>query len=776
MADLAVLKATGSGVTANSTVWQDVATIPAASFTTGKTYLILALAFCRNASSANEVRTRLSRGLSPVIFDDSSNAEEILANTSVIPVGYMVRFTQPATTEKITLQISSSSTTVATCDFCIILAIPVSDIGTEDTDWRWAEILTDLTLSTSYQDGASETFTANGSDRYMYLAQASWTPGSATAQTDIALVVDGAVKVYNSEEGEDTATENRNRLLVWEEVPTAASHTVKLQAKGETAAGTVRSSRVFVLNLSKLAQNTGTNGAGPTNLVEGSGWINLATTSISPAATGDFVVIAGAEINYNAALTNDPRVRLQVNPDGAGLVSKPAYGDHSPGTDTWDGTDHRYSPVFDVVTLTAGAARPFNLDGEMAATGVADPIAVSRALVVFSVALPASGESHSGTATMTGGGALVPVGQKAASSSPILTGGGVVVPVAQKDASVAPVMTGGGIGTLVTSSDRSGTSVGTGGGVLLVDAAKATDGTATMTGGGIVAPAGQKDAAADVILTGGGVLILTATGESTESHSGTAVLTGGGTLATAGEKGGEAALALTGGGALASVSMTDRTATAPLTGGGVLLVDGASARENAVGLTGGGVAATVAETARAGTPAMTGGGILTIVGETARSSTVTATGGGVLTVTGDTTEQHGGSATMTGGGALLVAGESTREGAPVLSGGGIGLLFGEKAAEVAIIATGGGVLLVGADSARENSASLTGHGTLVLSTSSARAGSVTMTGGGTVSTIGGQPPPESILEPPGLGAEDDAGFMLEHGTTDIGEPGRLLEV
>lgn len=398
MANAQILEAHGSNVTSSTTAWVDVATLAAASFTANTEYLILAFATGTMASSANELRLRLVHGATPTEFTDASDAEEIVASSTRVGVGWMVRFSQGASTEDVKVQVSSASTQLATAEYAGILAIRLSDLGTENTDWRWNEVTADLTLTTTYQDGASVTFTPNGTDKYLYIGQAAWVPGSTTAQTDIHLTVDGTEVVLSSEEGEDTALEVRNRLFVWAGTPSAASHTVKLQAKGETAGGTLLSSRVIAINLAKFDQAFIATGSGPTALTEAAGWINLATVSVTPNATGNFVVLGSTELDWNAAPTASAVVRLQHNDSGS-LVSHPAYGDNAPGADTWDGTDHRIFTLFDLQSLTSGASRTVNLDGEMVNTGTNDPNADNRALVVFSVALAGGTNTVSGSFT-----------------------------------------------------------------------------------------------------------------------------------------------------------------------------------------------------------------------------------------------------------------------------------------------------------------------------------------------------------------------------------------
>lgn len=708
MADAQVLEASGSGVTANSTAWVDVATIAAGSFTASSEYLILAFCVGTNASSTNDIRLRLVRGATPTEFTDAYDAEEVLTTTQRISAGWLVRMTQGGATESVRVQVSSSSTTVATAVYAHIIAIRLADLGTEDTHWRWAEITADLTLTTAYQDGASETFTPNGTDKYLYIGQASWIPGSTSAQTDVALEVDGTIRALSSEEGEDTTNERRNRLLVWAETPTAASHTVKVRAKGETAAGTVQSSRLFVLNLNRLAQAAIATDVGPTDLVEGSGWINLAATSIAPAATGNFVLIGSMAQKWNAAPSANPQGRLQVDPDGSGLVSRPAYGDTALGADTWDGTDERQLVLFDVVQLTSGASRTINLDGQMANAGTADPIVDERVLVAFSVALPASGTTHDGALSMAGsgsvalGGSIVKPGALPASGTgSIVEAGGLVLSGALSATGSGAVSEAARM-THGAKLDPAGSGAVTQGGGLYKQGVLALAGSLTVALGGTVVKPGALTVAA------GASVSLAAT----IRHGGAFAPAGSGALDIAARMTHGGGLAVSGTGSLSAGASDVEQGTLATTATATLGAAAGVYRQGSTGLAGSGALGASAGLVKGATLAATGAGSLGLSGGRVVSASLALVGSGSLSA--DAIVSNLSSISVAGSGSISLGGSVVTGGAVVIAGSGSLSASGSRRAGGALSGSGTGTAGLGGGVGMIGSFGSAGSGVLVL--------------------------------------------------------------
>ncbi len=384
MAAAQALYAEGKAVTANSTSWVDVCTIAAASFTAGKKYLILASALMRVNDSAGEGRMRLVHGTTPTLFTDADCAYENTANVQETNPGWLTMYTQPGTAELVKLQVSCSGAITTTVELGQILAINLDDVGVEDTDYRYNEVTADYTTTASYADQALETFTPNGSDKWLIIGQATYDIAASNSNYRMRLndSVAGALVTLDIE-GEDTTNEKRQHLCMAVVTPTAVSHTFSVQFNHESTAHTVYSSRIFCLNLNKFAQVvSSSNAAG--YAPPAVSWGNCLTVAPTPNVTGDWFYWAYYS-NDVGSLTDDVYTRLQVNPSGGGLVDDPDYTDSSPGSDGWDPTDITPMNIFNLRSLSSGAARDINLDLWM--QNGTTMRAIERTLVAFSLEL-----------------------------------------------------------------------------------------------------------------------------------------------------------------------------------------------------------------------------------------------------------------------------------------------------------------------------------------------------------------------------------------------------
>src|SRR3990172_2272301 len=171
MANVQVLYAESvEATTAATTAWVDLASIPAASFTANKKYLILANQICKNSSSSIGWRCRLVRGTTPTEFDDALLNTEIFATSVEDEQSYMFLYTQPGSAELVKLQISSETTQTVTNILSQIIAINMDDVGADGTDYFWNEFLTDYTMtSTPTAKALTASFTPNGTDHWLYI-------------------------------------------------------------------------------------------------------------------------------------------------------------------------------------------------------------------------------------------------------------------------------------------------------------------------------------------------------------------------------------------------------------------------------------------------------------------------------------------------------------------------------------------------------------------------------------------------------------------------------
>jgi len=373
---------------ANSTTWVDMASLAATEFEANKTYLIIANQICNHGSGANESRVRLVHGTTPTVFDDASLAWEGVANTMKHEESYLFLYTQPATAELIKLQISSSLTTTVTNSLSQIIAIKLSDDFVSGTDYFWNEFLTDYTMTaTPVAKAITASFTPNGTDRWLFVGHMIYDVVTIVDQIGFELF-DSVAGVLGLSwiEGEDTVNDFHGHNVYWVGVPTNAARTLAVRPVEEAGSNIMLASRVLAFNLSKFAQSVSVFSAAEVDPATTPTYTTVATVAPTPNVTGDWVYLAflTQDINENTTLL-DFETRLQVNPDGAGLVSDPQYSTTVPGHDFQDPLDETGHSIFKLRSLTSGAARTINFDARRV-NGTLGRLK-DNGLVAFSVAL-----------------------------------------------------------------------------------------------------------------------------------------------------------------------------------------------------------------------------------------------------------------------------------------------------------------------------------------------------------------------------------------------------
>src|SRR3990172_6379992 len=414
MANVQVLYAESvAATTAATTAWVDVATIPAASFTAGKKYLILANQICKNSSSSIVWRCRLVHGTTPTEFDDALLNTEIFANSVEDEQSYMFLYTQPGTTELVKLQISSETTQTVTNIFSQIIAINMDDVGADGTDYFWNEFLTNYTMiSTPTEKAITASFTPNGTDRWLYIGHMIHDVVSITDVIGFELYDSVAgVLSMTQVEGEDATNDFLGRNLFWAGVPTNAARTLAVRPKNAAGSNVMLASRVIAINPSKFAQSASAFDAAEVDPATSPTWSTVATVAPTPTNTGDWVVIAYMTVDVGSA-GDVIMTRVQVNPSGGGLADDPPYTNAPPGALGQDTLDETPQNIFNLVSLSSGGARTINYD--VTQTSGTGKRVEDNGLVAFSVELasgttPINGRvfgSSSAYGNLTASGAL----------------------------------------------------------------------------------------------------------------------------------------------------------------------------------------------------------------------------------------------------------------------------------------------------------------------------------------------------------------------------------
>ena len=492
MAALGIKGAAGAGVSSgtSNTAWVDVCTIAAGDLTGGEEYVYIAGGDADLNGGADECRFRVIRG-STVLSHATIAIEEV--NTADRPMwGDLLRDTQPGTAEAVKIQCQPSGTAAHTADAWLV-AIPVGGL-TENTDFHWAEVTADQTIPTAWDtSGAAVTFTPNGTDTYLVMACSINDPTIATQSSEFGIRLDsGTPDAILILEGEDATNERRGDFAMWTYTPSNASHTFRAvyQATAGAQTNAILRSAIFALRLNIFDQFVVDQNAAEITLGTGGTFTNIAGVDPTPDVTGPWVLLGSARGDVGS-LGEGMKTRMQVNPSGGGLVSRPNYGDDGPGTFGPDARDEQ--PVFlsAVETLSSGAAREVNLD---ATASVGAIPAEDRCLVVFSVELAAAG----GT-THDKAGALVVSAQGAAADVGTFAELGALVSATRSAA--ADVFQAAEAGSLVASAVIAGVAVeeagGKAGSLLASALASAADVVEFVEQGALAA--GGRVSAADVL-------------------------------------------------------------------------------------------------------------------------------------------------------------------------------------------------------------------------------------------------------------------------------------
>ena len=774
----------GSTVTATGSIatpaWGATrAVIPAASFVAGHEYLILGIAYAEIVSTSQEVAVRILHNSTE--FDDGRGLYENNSQSpdTKSPILFMRKFTQPGTTELIALEVGSTGTADVTADLMLI-ALDLTDVGSGN--FYWNENLTDQTTTASFVSGASVTFTPNGTDEYLVIADAAISGGAIDSNHRMRIndSVAGALQTIDVE-GEDPVNEIRQYMLGKVYTPTNVSHTLAAQFQHEAAACTVRSSRIFALNLSAFAGKAVNQTAGSQTPATAPTWTTAATASPTPTVTGDWVVLSFLTVDANSISTSTDglRTRLQINPSGGGLASDPAYGDDAPEQDAWDATDLTPMVIGTVASLTAGAARDIVLGVSQQATVMR---VVETTLVAFSAELAgAGGVVHDGAISIDGSAAIVPTGSLLLGGAAAIDGsaqvaqaGGLLLSGAVSIDGSGQVVPGGGIlhsGSV--SIDGSGQLAAAG--ALLMGGAIAIDGTGTIvpTGSAIYAGALSIEGAGTIGPSGG----LMLAGAVAIDGSGSIVPTGGIITSGAIAIDGSGSLALPGtalyGGAISIDGLGDIGQTPTSTG----FVDGAISIDAAGSLTAPGgllLAGTVSLDGN-GALGASGGLLMGAALDIAGSGGVSATGGviaaGILALSGTGDLGANGSAVLGGAMGVDGSGDVGPNGSIVGEGGSIAIggvgdlsLFGSVVRGGGLALSGASDVVMGGTLITSGSLSIDGQGSLSIAGGIPIEGVISIEGTGTLSLLG-----EGSFEPLDPGASGSVTLAGLSGTVSLVE-------
>ncbi len=182
--------------------------------------------------------------------------------------------------------------------------------------------------------------------------------------------------------------------------------------------------------------------------------------------------------------------------------------------------------------------------------GAADQTAIVGTSVT-SIDVPWTGviEAHSGSSSITGGGAIVCTGQKGASFSSTASGGGAITELGRKGGTSLSLLSGGGD--------------------LISIGGKRAFSASTSTGGGSTTSDGFRGSSSISSISGGGSIVCSGFPTEFEGEFGPSSVSGGGSIACSGFKSSSSTSSVSGSGSIVSTPVPKEAfGSSTLTGGG----------------------------------------------------------------------------------------------------------------------------------------------------------------------------------------------------------------
>lgn len=359
--------------------------IASSAFTAGDVYLLLAMAD-QNGSNANgEVGFRVVHGTTP--FEDSTEQWETVSTTTTRRHRYFWWHIWTAVTgEGLTVEHNTFGDTVRS-DQIQLAWVRLSDLAAADRQFN--ERTTDDGLSTTYLDGASVTFSANGSDIWLLLHAAYLDPGATTTSCKSRGNLDSDAALWGEaiNEGEDTTNNRYVMCFARALVPSNGSHTFKEQSA--TTSGTAHTrlhSKVAAIRLGGVFKDVSQAFTATPLAATATAWADAVQTLTHTKSVNGDVLILASNIQRPASSGWDFQQRLRVD-----STDQP----DTQTTDQYDGSVRVADPAVDYTgwscftIVNATANLDIAVDGNAAAAAT-NRTFLDRAIVAFSMELAAA--------------------------------------------------------------------------------------------------------------------------------------------------------------------------------------------------------------------------------------------------------------------------------------------------------------------------------------------------------------------------------------------------
>lgn len=361
------------------------ASIASGSFTVGKQYLIFVTGqFGYTAGDGTQVQ--LVHGSTP--FTGTDQWISFAADTN--RHNYQrVRVWTAVSGEAIEVQYKSrlGGANVASANFVHIFAMALDD-DLAVTDWCYNEASGDDAMSTSFEDGATCTFTpGTASHDWLVLGDAYVDYAAQSANYVTVRLTDGTNVLPQAQvDIPNTALDEIGIGLARVYTLPASAQTFKVQHRvsASTTANHLHSA-IFALDLNKFRNHAFAYTEAGTNLSATDYATQIQTLSITPDVQGDVLIGGYWSCDRNSS-GNTCEQRLQVDNSDVPAGQTTANYQFRHGT---DGTDEDPMVISTLVANMTAAAHTIDLDGSASAT-TSTPQAETATIWAFTMELPAA--------------------------------------------------------------------------------------------------------------------------------------------------------------------------------------------------------------------------------------------------------------------------------------------------------------------------------------------------------------------------------------------------
>lgn len=368
------------------TNWTDVtgASIGSGSFTASDDYLLIGT-IQQSEDGSSVAAARLMHG--STAFAESEQYEYNFSTADWVPGAYWAVWTAVASEGVKWQHVTTNSGATVSSDQVTLCALNLSDLAA--TDWYSNVRTTDDSLTTTFQDGASITFTPSVTGDWLVL---SWSQISSTTTNEFTSRIDqsgGATATTPAAiHGPDqTSFEYGIPLMRVYSLTGSTEYTFKEQSASITSnAHTRLHSQIFAIRLDAFAAQASQYNDGSTALSNTDWATNAATAELTPTVTSD-ALVCGAWVfdRTTASLGVNMRLQIEETDDPGTQTSDLKNFEAQLRSDT--GADWSMW-VCTMASSLAASAQTLDLDvsGEGASTGNA----VYRQVVGFTMELAAA--------------------------------------------------------------------------------------------------------------------------------------------------------------------------------------------------------------------------------------------------------------------------------------------------------------------------------------------------------------------------------------------------